>query len=121
MTSQGSDTVISIFKCNSSNTIKSLRLLKKAQFSYALEIFVSISCGNKMWKQNGGQCDWAYGEVNELGSRVIPGILLPGFSYNQHAVLTQCFSNSQAVCYIFFKSSQLLFRNLFGIFWITKC
>ena len=28
MTSQGSDTVTSIFKCNSSNTIKSLRLLK---------------------------------------------------------------------------------------------
>ena len=27
-TSQGSDTVTSIFKCNSSNTIKSLRLLK---------------------------------------------------------------------------------------------
>ena len=29
-TSQGSDTVTSIFKCNSSNTIKSLRLLKMA-------------------------------------------------------------------------------------------
>ena len=33
MTSQGSDTVTAIFKCNSSNTIKSLRLLKMAQFS----------------------------------------------------------------------------------------
>ena len=30
MTSQGSDTVTSIFKCNSSNTIKSLRQLKMA-------------------------------------------------------------------------------------------
>ena len=30
MTSQGSDTVTSIFKCNISNTIKSLRLLKMA-------------------------------------------------------------------------------------------
>ena len=30
ITSQGSDTVTSIFKCNSSNTIKSLRLLKMA-------------------------------------------------------------------------------------------
>ena len=30
MTSQGSDTVTSIFKCYSSNTIKSLRLLKIA-------------------------------------------------------------------------------------------
>ena len=30
MTSQGSDTVTSIFKCNSSNTITSLRLLKMA-------------------------------------------------------------------------------------------
>ena len=33
MTSQGSDTVTSIFKCYSYNTIKSLRLLKIAQFS----------------------------------------------------------------------------------------
>ena len=30
MTSLGSDTVTSIFKCNSSNTITSLRLLKMA-------------------------------------------------------------------------------------------
>ena len=29
-TSQGSDTVTSIFKCDSANTIKSLRLLKMA-------------------------------------------------------------------------------------------
>ena len=29
-TSQGSDTVTSIFKCNSSNTVESLRLLKMA-------------------------------------------------------------------------------------------
>ena len=33
MTSQGSDTVTSIFKCNSPNTINSLRLLKMALFS----------------------------------------------------------------------------------------
>ena len=33
MTSQGSDTVTSIFKCNSSNTTTSLRLLKMAQFA----------------------------------------------------------------------------------------
>ena len=33
MTSQGFDTVTSIFKCDSSNTIKSLRLLKMAWFS----------------------------------------------------------------------------------------
>ena len=26
-----------------------------------------------LWKQNGAQCDWAYGEVNELGGTVIPG------------------------------------------------
>ena len=45
ITSQSSDTVTSIFKCNSSNrpTIKSLRLLKMTKFSKALEIFVSIS------------------------------------------------------------------------------
>ena len=30
ITSQGSDTVTSIFKCNNPNTIKSLRLLKMA-------------------------------------------------------------------------------------------
>ena len=33
MTSQGSDTVTSIFECNSSNTTTSLRLLKMAQFA----------------------------------------------------------------------------------------
>ena len=32
MTSQGSDTVTSIFKCNGSNTMKSLRLLKWPSF-----------------------------------------------------------------------------------------
>ena len=26
-----------------------------------------------LWKQNGGQCDWAYGEINEVGGPVIPG------------------------------------------------
>ena len=26
-----------------------------------------------LWKQNGGQCDWAYGNVRELGGPVIPG------------------------------------------------
>ena len=38
MTSQGSDTLTAILKSNSSNTITSLRLLKRA-----LEIIVSIS------------------------------------------------------------------------------
>ena len=54
MTSQGFDTVTSIFKCNGSNTIKSLRLQVSFLHSW-------------LWKQNGGQCDWAYGKVNELG------------------------------------------------------
>ena len=29
---------------------------------------------SRLWKQNGGQCDWAYGEVNDLGGPAIPGI-----------------------------------------------
>ena len=41
-------------------------------------------------------------------------LFLPGFSYNQLAVLTQCFSDGQAVCYIFFKNSHLLFRIYSG-------
>ena len=51
ITSQGSDTLTSIFECNinSSNKITSLRLLKMAWFSYALEIFVSISCQHFMF------------------------------------------------------------------------
>ena len=31
--------------------------------------FYTAGCGNK----NGGQCDLAYGKVNELGGPVIPG------------------------------------------------
>ena len=73
MTSQGSDTVTSIFKCNSYKTTTSLRLLKMAYFSLILGIFVSI-LHSWLCKQNGGHCDRAYGEVNELGGPVIPGI-----------------------------------------------
>ena len=30
-----------------------------------------------LWKQNGGQCEWAYGEVNGLGDPVMLGICKP--------------------------------------------
>ena len=45
--------------------------------------------------------------VNELGGPVTPGIFLHGFSYNQLAFLTQCFSGSQTVCYIVYQISDL--------------
>ena len=62
MTSRDSDTVTSIFKCNSSNTIKSECR------------FYTAGCGNKMAVSVTG-----LRAVNELGGPVIPGTvyLLP--------------------------------------------
>ena len=34
-----------------------------------------------LWKQNGGQCDWAYGKVNELGGPVILGKFTREYMY----------------------------------------
>ena len=41
-------------------------------------------------------------------------LFLPGFSCNRIAVLKQSSSDSQAVCYIFLKNSQLSFRIYSG-------
>ena len=81
MTSQGSDTVTSIFKCNSSNTIKCLRLVFVGTLNIRLnskpsEFFgrqrecrsYTAGCGNKMAVSVTGPR-----AVNKLGGPVIPG------------------------------------------------
>ena len=52
---------------------------------------------------------WAMPKYIEF-ALVLSRFYFSGFSYNQLAVLTQCFSDGQAVYYIFLKNSQLLFR-----------
>ena len=84
MTSQCSDTVTSIFKCNSSITITSLRLLKMPSFHRHLKYssqflsirvsrqrecrFYTAGCVNKMVVSVTGPR-----AVNKLGGPVIPG------------------------------------------------